>query len=62
MPPEGATKDPSFILGFLEGALCNLVDMGMSLMKLQPMHLLRPSLPPFYIDAESLCRVPSFVA
>jgi hypothetical protein len=33
--PEGATKDPSLILGSLERALCNLADLGRSLMELQ---------------------------
>jgi len=32
---EGATKDPSLILGSLERALCNLAELGRSLMELQ---------------------------
>jgi hypothetical protein len=33
--PAGATKDPSLILGSLERGLCNLADLGRSLMELQ---------------------------
>ena len=33
--PEGATKEPSLILGSLESALCNLADLGRSSMELQ---------------------------
>jgi hypothetical protein len=33
--PEGAAREPSLIFGSLEKALCNLADMGLSLMELQ---------------------------
>jgi hypothetical protein len=33
--PNGATKDPSLILGSLDRALCSLADLGRSLMELQ---------------------------
>ena len=33
--PEEATKDPSLILGYLEIALCNLADLGRTLIELQ---------------------------
>jgi hypothetical protein len=33
--PDGATKEPSLLLGSLERALCNLADLGRSSMELQ---------------------------
>jgi hypothetical protein len=33
--PEGATKEPSLILGSLERALCSLADLGRSSVELQ---------------------------
>ena len=60
--PKGATKDPSLIVDSLETALYNIADMGKLLMELQKvLHLLRSSLPPFYIPAELVYRIPSFV-
>ena len=57
-PPEGAIKVPSLILGCLDRALCNLADLGRSLMELQK--ALQVSLKAFRTSFLYLCRAPLY--
>ena len=57
-PSEGVTKVPSLLLVSLDRALCNIADLGRSLMELTVLQAHWK--PPFYISAESLYTVPNF--